>query len=93
MLRLDDPLAFRPGIDGLLVSRGYAKGLLLPEVATMHELDAVGMLEATCWKAGLPANAWRDPRDRRVRLPDRAVRRARRSPDSSARRTRRLPSG
>lgn len=59
---LEDPLAFRPGIDGLLVARGVDQGLLLPEVATMHGLDAHAMLGATCWKAGLPETAWRDPR-------------------------------
>ena len=30
MHRLDDPLAFRPGIDGLLVSCGYAKASAAP---------------------------------------------------------------
>jgi uncharacterized protein, PH0010 family len=58
---LDDLLAFRPGIDGLLVTRGAAQGLLLPEVATMHGLDGPAMLEATCRKAGLPPTAVRDP--------------------------------
>lgn len=57
---LADPRGFRPGVDGLVVLRGFAQGLLLPEVATMHGLDATAMLEATCRKAGLPADAWRD---------------------------------
>jgi AmmeMemoRadiSam system protein A len=61
-VELDDPLAFRPGIDGLLVARGFARGLLLPEVATSHGLDATAMLDATCWKAGLAASTWRDPK-------------------------------
>lgn len=58
---LRDPQSFRPGIDGLVVVRGFTRGLLLPEVATMHGLDATDMLDATCRKAGLPAGAWRDP--------------------------------
>jgi AmmeMemoRadiSam system protein A len=61
LVRLADPLRFRPGIDGLVVEAGFRRGLLLPEVATMEGLDERGMLEATCRKAGLPADAWRDP--------------------------------
>lgn len=55
---LPDPQLFRPGVDGLIVERGLARGLLLPEVATMHGLDPPAMLEATCRKAGLPPDAW-----------------------------------
>jgi AmmeMemoRadiSam system protein A len=55
-----DPSSFRPGIDGLIVERGHHRGLLLPEVATDHGWGLGEMLEATCWKAGLPHDAWRD---------------------------------
>jgi AmmeMemoRadiSam system protein A len=61
MVVLDDPLAFRLGVDGLLVERGTQRGLLLPEVATDHRFDARQMLRATCGKAGLKADAWREP--------------------------------
>ena len=61
MTRLDDPLAFRLGVDGVVVERGLHRGLLLPEVAPEHGLDARAMLETTCRKAGLPHDAWRDP--------------------------------
>jgi AmmeMemoRadiSam system protein A len=61
MVRLADPVRFRPGIDGLVVEAGFRRGLLLPEVATMAGLDQRGMLEATCRKAGLPPGAWCDP--------------------------------
>lgn len=64
LVPLRDPLSFRPGIDGLVVLRGFAQGLLLPEVATMHDLGTTAMLDATCRKAGLPPGAWRDPRTR-----------------------------
>lgn len=64
VVALRDPRSFRPGIDGLVIVRGFAQGLLLPEVATMHELDATAMLDATCRKAGLPPGAWRDPETR-----------------------------
>ena len=59
---LRDPAMFRPGVDGLLVSRGGRRGLLLPEVAGMLEPRHDAMLDAVCRKAGLPAGAWRDPR-------------------------------
>jgi AmmeMemoRadiSam system protein A len=62
MTPLEDPAAFRPGIDGLLIERGYGRGLLLPEVAEMLEPRHDAMLEAVCRKAGLPGDAWRDPR-------------------------------
>ena len=61
---LADPSAFRPGIDGLIVERGLRRGLLLPEVATDQGWGAREMLAATCWKAGLPMNTWRDPETR-----------------------------
>jgi AmmeMemoRadiSam system protein A len=59
---LAEPAAFRPGIDGLVVGRGGRRGLLLPEVAAMLEPRHDAMLDAVCRKAGLPADAWRDPR-------------------------------
>jgi AmmeMemoRadiSam system protein A len=58
MAVLDDPLDFVLGEEGLLVSRGASRGLLLPDVATAHRFDRVAMLEATCRKAGLAPDAW-----------------------------------
>lgn len=55
------PERFRAGTDGIVVERGERHGLLLPEVATHHGLDRVGMLAAACEKAGLPRDAWRQP--------------------------------
>ena len=49
------------GRDGLLVRRGDALGVLLPQVATEHGLDAMGFLSAACRKAGLGPHAWREP--------------------------------
>ncbi len=60
-LPLRDLAAFRPGIDGLIVERIPRVGLLLPEVATEQGWGVDQMLEATCWKAGLPGDAWQDP--------------------------------
>ena len=47
------------GRDGLMIERGPWRGLLLPQVATELGCDAVGFLDATCRKAGLPPGDWR----------------------------------
>ncbi len=59
-----DQGAFRPGIDGVIVERGWRRGLLLPEVATARTWTAPQMFAAACGKAGLPEDAWRDPSTR-----------------------------
>ena len=46
------------GRHGLLISRGYSRGLLLPQVPLEHGWDRIAFLEQTCRKAGLPPNAW-----------------------------------
>jgi AmmeMemoRadiSam system protein A len=46
------------GKHGLLVSMGRRRGLLLPQVPTEHGWDRVTFLEQTCYKAGLPPDAW-----------------------------------
>ena len=48
------------GRHGLLVERGWSRGLLLPQVALEWGWDAEAFLSQTCQKAGLPADAWRD---------------------------------
>ena len=52
------PEAIVVGRHGLVVSRGSHRGLLLPQVAVEQEWDATTFLEQTCFKAGLPADAW-----------------------------------
>jgi len=47
------------GRHGLVVERGWHRGLLLPQVATEWNWDAPAFLEQTCRKAGLPPDAWR----------------------------------
>jgi AmmeMemoRadiSam system protein A len=47
------------GRDGLIVSDGFHRGLLLPQVATEYDWDREAFLSHTCLKAGLPAKAWR----------------------------------
>jgi AmmeMemoRadiSam system protein A len=52
------------GTHGLLIQQGAQRGLLLPQVATEHRLDREKFLEATCEKAGLERDAWKDPSTR-----------------------------
>jgi AmmeMemoRadiSam system protein A len=63
---LSAPFAIRPeeieiGRHGLLISRGSQRGVLLPQVAVRHRLNAEQFLAETCKKAQLAADAWRDP--------------------------------
>ncbi len=48
------------GRDGLIVSRGMWRGLLLPQVPVEWNWGVKEFLENTCNKAGLPLNAWTD---------------------------------
>ena len=49
------------GKHGLLISRGFLRGLLLPQVATQLHWSRERFLQETCRKAGLDADAWQDP--------------------------------
>lgn len=46
------------GRHGLLISMGFRRGLLLPQVPIEHGWDRITFLEQTCRKAGLPPDAW-----------------------------------
>ena len=46
------------GRHGLVVERGWQRGLLLPQVATEWTWSAEEFLAHTCQKAGLPRDAW-----------------------------------
>jgi len=46
------------GKHGLIVKKGIYQGLLLPQVATEYNWSAEEFLCQTCWKAGLPQDAW-----------------------------------
>jgi len=54
-----DPETIQVGIHGLIVSKGHARGLLLPQVAVEYRWNRERFLEETCRKAGLPAAAWK----------------------------------
>ncbi len=52
------------GRDGLLVRRGRAQAVLLPQVAVEQRLGPEAFLNAVCHKAGLPPGSWREPATR-----------------------------
>jgi AmmeMemoRadiSam system protein A len=58
--RIRDSAEIELGKHGLEIRRGPRRGLLLPQVATDHDLDRETFLAETCRKAGLPAGAWRE---------------------------------
>jgi uncharacterized protein (TIGR00296 family) len=62
--RQEMPSHVRIGQDGLMVSRSYASGLLLPQVASEFGMGQAEFLSQTCIKAGLPPDAWLDPTTR-----------------------------
>lgn len=48
------------GTHGLVISQGYKRGVLLPQVATEYGWDRETFLRHTCQKAGLREDAWID---------------------------------
>jgi hypothetical protein len=63
-LRYGDPMELpervRIGEHGLVVQSGRRRGLLLPQVAVEHGFTVEEFLSATCHKARLPREAWRN---------------------------------
>jgi len=55
------PHEIEAGKHGLIVSRGWQRGVLLPQVAPEHRWGGMQLLEETCVKAGLERDAWKDP--------------------------------
>ena len=58
--RAELPKKIRVGKHGLIVERGFYKGLLLPQVPVEWGWDEEEFLSQTCWKAGLPMDCWLD---------------------------------
>lgn len=54
----DFPSKIKVGEDGLIVERGFYKGLLLPQVAVEYCWDEEAFLCQCCVKAGLPPDEW-----------------------------------
>ena len=60
--RTDNPLSLQPGVHGVYLRQGYRAGCFLPQVATEQGWGREEFLSRCCsGKAGLPANAWKDP--------------------------------
>ena len=57
---LEYPAKIEIGRDGLIVEYGFYRGLLLPQVPVEEKWDVIQFLSYTCYKAGLPANCWKD---------------------------------
>jgi len=49
------------GRDGLIITRGFSRGLLLPQVPVEQGWDLNIFLSHTCYKAGLPGDSWQKP--------------------------------
>jgi len=56
---LNDPGQVEVGRHGIIVSKGFYKGLLLPQVPVEHGWDRETYLGHGCLKAGLPAGEWK----------------------------------
>jgi uncharacterized protein len=56
---ISGPADIEIGRHGLVVEKGWNRGLLLPQVATEWGWDAETFLAHTCQKAGLPRDAWK----------------------------------
>jgi len=58
--KVTDSQTIQVGRDGLLVQKGFFSGLLLPQVAEEYHWTREEFLTNTCYKAGLPADAWKE---------------------------------
>jgi AmmeMemoRadiSam system protein A len=56
---ISSPEEIEIGTHGLIIEKGFYKGLLLPQVAPEWGWDCYEFLEQTCRKAGLPRDAWK----------------------------------
>lgn len=56
---IEDPAEVQVGRHGIIVSKGFYRGLLLPQVPVEHGWDRETYLDHGCLKAGLPRDAWR----------------------------------
>jgi uncharacterized protein (TIGR00296 family) len=58
---LDYPNHVQVGRDGLIIGKGWRRGLLLPQVPVEWGWDSKEFLSQCCVKAGLPQDEWRKP--------------------------------
>jgi AmmeMemoRadiSam system protein A len=59
--KISDPEDITIGEHGIYLEHGINRGVLLPQVATEHQWDALTFLRQTCQKAGLAADMWQAP--------------------------------
>ena len=64
-LEVDNPIDYpnhvQVGRDGLIIGKGWKRGLLLPQVPVEWDWDSREFLSQCCVKAGLPPDEWRKP--------------------------------
>ena len=64
ILEVDEPQEYldkiKIGKDGLIIQKGFSRGLLLPQVATENNMNVEEFLEHTCMKAGISSDSWLD---------------------------------
>jgi len=53
------PDRVRVGVDGIIISRGFQRGLLLPQVPGEQGWNLEQYISYGCRKAGLPADEWK----------------------------------
>ncbi len=58
MRKIKDVSEIEVGRHGIFIEKGYARGVLLPQVATENNFDRETFLEHTCMKAGLAPGCW-----------------------------------
>ena len=59
--QIEDISEIEIGKHGLIIEKGFNRGLLLPQVATEYGWDVKEFLSHTCLKAGLSPDCWEDP--------------------------------
>ncbi len=60
--RIKDVSEIQMGVHGVIISKGRAQGVFLPQVATQTQWSKEKFLSELCaQKAALPANCWQDP--------------------------------
>lgn len=61
MKKITDVGEIQVGVHGIMMSQGWRRGVLLPQVATEQGWDRDTFLTHTCYKAGLSPDAWKFP--------------------------------
>jgi AmmeMemoRadiSam system protein A len=57
--KITDVNRIEVGVHGIMMKRGFRSGLLLPQVAAEQGWNRDTFLTHTCYKAGLPGDAWK----------------------------------